>query len=352
MNTEDRYQAQLHLPEIGFAGQERLQAARVLVVGAGGLGCPALTCLTMAGVGRIGIMDHDVVSLSNLPRQSLYPEKSLGKKKAIAAAERLRELNSKVELLPVPEKLTQQNAADIINGYDLLLDCTDDLPSRYVINDACVKTGKPFVYAGIHRFEGQLSVFNYKGGPTYRCLFPEPDTPPANVRCAEAGVLGTVPALMGTWQANEAIKLIVGVEEVLSGKLLLLNLKSNLTSVVQLQRKTQPAGMADRQHEEPGISAEALRKGLQNHRENFQLVDLREPGELPVIELLQELRLPLSELTARLDMLDTGKTIVLYCQSGQRSTQAARWLTKKYGMKDIRTLNGGILAWMAEFEQA
>ena len=238
LDTE-RYQRHLALPEIGWDGQQKLRRAKVLVVGAGGLGCPVLQYLTAAGVGVIGIMDHDVVSLSNLQRQVLYNTGSVGRKKVEVAQEMLQALNPEVAFGIHPEKLTEANALAIIDPYDFVVDCTDNLKARYVINDACVQAGKPFVYGSIYQFEGQVSVFNYQNGPTYRCVFDEGAAEPPN--CAEMGVLGVLPGIIGSYQALEAIKLITGIGELLSGKLLIVNTLTHVQRIIQLKRQMAPA---------------------------------------------------------------------------------------------------------------
>ena len=238
LDTE-RYQRHLALPEIGWDGQQKLRRAKVLVVGAGGLGCPVLQYLTAAGVGVIGIMDDDVVSLSNLQRQVLYNTGSVGRKKVEVAQEMLQALNPEVTFGIHPEKLTEANALAIIGLYDFAVDCTDNLKARYVINDACLQAGKPFVYGSIYQFEGQVSVFNYQNGPTYRCVFAENTAEPPN--CADLGVLGVLPGIIGSYQALEAIKLITGIGELLSGKLLIVNTLTHVQRIIQLKRQMAPA---------------------------------------------------------------------------------------------------------------
>ena len=231
-----RYDKQIALPEVGEAGQQKLAEAKVLVVGAGGLGCPALQYLVAAGIGTIGIVDGDVVNETNLHRQVLYTNSDVGKPKVEVAAERLYQLNPEVKINTYSDFLTAKNAMDIVANYDLIVDATDNFAARYRINDVCVKLDKPFVYGAIHRFEGQVSVFNYKGGPTYRCLFPEYPTENQIPNCNETGVLGVLPGIVGTHQATEVLKMILGIGEVLSGKLMTLNLLTNSSQIFECSR--------------------------------------------------------------------------------------------------------------------
>lgn len=231
-----RYDKQIALPEVGEAGQQKLAEAKVLVVGAGGLGCPALQYLAAAGIGTIGIVDGDVVNETNLHRQVLYTNSDVGRPKVQVAAERLYRLNPEVKINTYTEFLTAKNAMDIVANYDLVVDATDNFAARYRINDVCVKLDKPVVYGAIHRFEGQVSVFNYKGGPTYRCLFPDKPAESQIPDCNETGVLGVLPGIIGTQQATEVLKIILGIGEVLSGKLMTLNLLTNFTRTFEFAR--------------------------------------------------------------------------------------------------------------------
>jgi sulfur-carrier protein adenylyltransferase/sulfurtransferase len=236
-----RYNKQMMLPEIKKSGQEKLKQARVLVVGAGGLGCPALQYLAAAGVGTIGIIDFDVVDASNLHRQLLYTIADVGKPKAVVASEKLRNINPHISVIEINEKLTNENALAIISDYDIIVDATDNFGSRYVINDACVAADKPFVYGGIHKFEGQLCVFNYTNangeyGATYRCAFPEKEDITLNLNCADIGVIGVLPGTIGTMQATEVIKIITGIGEVCSSKLLIYNTLHNTINYVGVER--------------------------------------------------------------------------------------------------------------------
>jgi len=237
----DRYSKQLLLPEIGLKGQEKLKESRVLVVGAGGLGCPVLQYLAAAGVGALGIMDHDFVAESNLQRQVLYSVEDIGKPKAIVAAEKILKLNPYINPQAISNKLNTDNALEIISGYDMVADCSDNFETRYLINDVCVLLNKSFVYGGIYKFEGQLAVFNYKSryeiyGPTYRCIFPKITSDEDSLNCGQTGVIGTLSGIIGTMQANEIIKMITGAGQVCSGKLLLFNALTNVMTEIKINR--------------------------------------------------------------------------------------------------------------------
>lgn len=231
-----RYTRQMTLPEVGLMGQIKLSEARIMVVGAGGLGVPVLQYLAGAGIGTIGVVDRENVELSNLHRQVLYRESDIGQPKAEVAAELINVRNSSITVVPTIARLDEENAIDLLKAYDVIVDCTDNFTARYLINDACIKLGKPLVFAAIYQFEGQLSVFNYKNGPTYRCLFPQPPLPSEVPNCAEAGVLGVLPGIMGLHQAGEVLKVILGMDEVCSGKLFCLNLKTLSSKMLSFQR--------------------------------------------------------------------------------------------------------------------
>ena len=237
-----RYSKQLLIPEIGMKGQERLKNAKVLVIGAGGLGCPVLQYLAAAGIGKIGIVDFDIIDESNLQRQVLYTTQDVGKIKAVVASEKIALLNPLIDIKTWNCKLEPGNAIEIISGFDIVVDCTDNFETRYLINDACVLLNKPFVYGGIHKFEGQLSVFNYLTGPTYRCAFPETHSEEIQLNCSITGVIGTLPGIVGTLQANEVIKIITGVGEVFSGKIMLFNALTLNFSEIKISRNEKSWG--------------------------------------------------------------------------------------------------------------
>lgn len=343
-----QYSKQIILPEIGTIGQERLKAAKVLVVGAGGLGCPILQYLTAAGVGTIGIVDGDVVSLSNLQRQVLYTEGELGEKKAEVAKNKLKLLNNNALFNVFTEHLDTNNALDIISGYDLVIDGSDNFPTRYLINDACVILDKPFVSGAIYKFEGQLSVFNWQNGPTYRCIFPQPPADGESPNCADIGVIASLPGIIGTLQANEAIKMITQTGEVLSGKLLTMNVldmnvhffnfRLNPVNKQITQLKTTAESCAI----EPVISQveyTELQAMLAKQPET-QLIDVRETEE-HAIGNIGGINIPLSQLEFRHTELNAVIPIVLYCASGTRSHHFAKQLQKK-GFKQLFNLKNGI----------
>ncbi len=377
------YQRHLSLPEFGPAAQERLKAGSVLVVGAGGLGCPALQYLAAAGVGRIGICDFDRVEASNLQRQVLFGYSQLDRPKAEAAAERLADLNPHVEIRPHVARFSPENAERLLAEYDLVLDGTDNFPTRYLVNDACVKFGKPLAFGSIFKFEGQITVFNYQDGPTYRCLFPKSPNPKDVPNCAEIGVIGVLPGIIGSLQANEAIKILSGVGEVLSGKLLLfdaLTLRAHLITFSALpENKTvdelreidfscetsaasdEPASESSAPDEEPEgegaipqLTPEQARDLLASAAPPV-LVDVREPWELDLCKIEGAISLPLGHLrqpppVELLPELSPEKETIFYCHAGVRSQMACEILTQAYGFKKTRNLVGGIDLWAQTVE--
>jgi len=366
-----RYQRHLSLPGFGLAAQERLKVGKVLVVGAGGLGCPALLYLAAAGVGRIVVVDSDSVEASNLQRQVLYAEDDLGQPKAEVATRRLRALNRFIEVIPVTERFRRKNALELVGASDVVIDGSDNFATRYLVNDACVMAERPFVYGAIQGFDGQLSVFNWRGGPTYRCLFPSP--PPAELapNCAEAGVLGVLPGMVGTWQAGEAIKILSGVGEPLSGKLLLWNALTMNVQIVRLAVdpnsrpiRELPADVEvlacssehgkqnrDKSWEEDWeIEAVELRRFLRAGA--VQLLDVREDWERQEDAILPSLHIPLGLLEEAssnhlLADLRTDVPTIVYCAAGVRSLAAVALLRERYGLPASKSLRGGMHAWRA-----
>ncbi|WP_207429794.1 HesA/MoeB/ThiF family protein [Pedobacter sp. SYSU D00535] len=327
-----RYSRQIILSDIGLEGQQKLKAAKVLVVGAGGLGCPVLQYLTAAGVGTIGIIDHDVVDETNLHRQILYSVADVGKSKAETAATKLLALNPYVAVRPFAVRLTSENATVIFEAFDLIVDGSDNFETRYLVNDACVQLDKPLVFGSIFGFEGQVSVFNYRGGPTYRCVFPEAGEAP---NCAVNGVLGVLPGIVGTYMANEALKVILEIGEPLSGKLMVLNVLDNAINffkvkrVLEVQRTpsaaTRPAAQADE-----GLSYSAIERMLAEKPEEIFLVDVREPLEAEA-DPVGDVNIPLSEIADSVHEFPPDKTLIFYCNSGRRS-KAAMDLAKAAGV--------------------
>lgn len=341
-----RYNKQIILPEIGVAGQEKLQKARVLVIGAGGLGCPVLQYLAAAGVGTIGIADGDTVDISNLQRQVLYTAEEIGQSKASVAERKLKALNPNVLIHTYPVFLDSANALEIINDYDIVVDGSDNFATRYLINDACVIKNKPLVSGAIYKFEGQVSVLNYQDGPTYRCIFPEPPGEGESPNCADIGVIATLPGIIGTIQANEVIKMITGVGEVLSGKLLVIDtLSMNIhTFNFKLNRANKNiTSLSDLpQYCEVKISTVdyGQLQQMMEKEEQLQLVDVREIEE-HAIGNIGGINIPLSQFESGLHLLDPSSTIVVYCASGVRSKRSAEILVKN-GFIKVVNLKGGI----------
>lgn len=354
MNSlHSRYHRQIILPEIGLSGQEKLSASKVLVIGAGGLGCPVLQYLTAAGIGTIGIVDFDIVDTSNLHRQILYGTSSLGKNKALAAKERLTDLNPEITITAYTEKLTAKNAISLFLEYDIIVDGTDNFSTRYLINDACVITKKPLVYGAIFKFEGQVSVFNYQNGPSYRCLFPEPPKAGSVPSCAEIGVLGVLPGIIGSMQANEVLKIILGLGTILSGKLFTYDCLTTRSSNFGINRvETEISKVLNTTNHFETIDYD-LFCGIQKINEitakeafivkNAQFIDVRESHEQPKIESLHPVYIPLGELKEKANTITEEKEIILFCQSGIRSKKAAEILLQE-GFKNVSHIKGGAVA--------
>lgn len=352
-----RYSRHFSLATVGETGQARLRAARVLVVGAGGLGAPALLYLAAAGVGCLGIVDPDRVSSSNLQRQILYGESQLGQLKVEAARARLLDLNPLIDIQTYAVPFTRANALDILEGYDIVIDGTDNFPTRYLINDACVLQDKVSIYGSVYRFEGQVSVFNApqengSRGPNYRDLYPIPPEPGQVPSCAEDGILGVLPGMIGTRQANEALKLILGIGEPLAGKLLLFDALSGQERTIRFPRRpdTRIEKLIDyeefcgvpAQETIPTIDVISLRR-LLNSEEPYQLLDVRTPEEYARDHLPQALLFPLDRLKHSPPPLTPEKTTIVYCQSGKRSAQAIPIL-QGHGLSNLFHLEGGIQA--------
>jgi adenylyltransferase/sulfurtransferase len=373
-----RYARHLILPEVGPAGQRRLKAARVLLVGAGGLGSPAAMYLAAAGVGTLGIVDFDVVDATNLQRQVLHGTPSIGRPKLDSARERVAELNPHVRVEGHPVRLTSENAREIVRAYDVVVDGTDNFPTRYLVNDACVLEGKPNVYGSILRWEGQASVFGVQGGPCYRCLFAEPPPPGMVPSCAEAGVVGVLPGIVGSIQALEAIKLVLGEGEPLVGRLLLFDALRLRFREMRLRRdpgcpvcgdaptvrelidyerfcgmpaaESAPTEGAGMEPEIPEIGAAELKARL-DAGDALTIVDVREPWEWDVANLGEHgaTLLPLQQVPARAGELDPDAEIVLHCHHGARSARALEYLRAR-GYTKLLNLRGGIHAWSHEVD--
>ncbi len=353
MSTNNRYHRQIILPEIGTSGQDKLNASKVLVIGSGGLGCPVLQYLTAAGIGTIGIIDFDTVEASNLHRQVLYGESSLGKNKALAAKIRLTDLNPAITIHAYPEKLTTKNALPLFSEYDIIVDGTDNFSTRYLINDASVITGKPLVYGAIFKFEGQVSVFNYQNGPSYRCLFPEPPKAGSIPSCAEIGVLGVLPGLIGSMQANEVLKIILDLGNVLNGNLLMYDSLTTQSSTFSIRRTaSEISKVLDSAKDFETIDYD-LFCGISNVitikaeeaflKKNTQFIDVRELHEQPKIESLHPICIPLGKLQERLNIINKKKETIVFCQSGIRSKKAVEILLQ-YGYENVSHVKGGAVA--------
>ncbi|MBW8051405.1 MAG: molybdopterin-synthase adenylyltransferase MoeB [Cytophagales bacterium] len=379
----NRYSRHIILPEIGQKGQEKLKQAKVLVVGAGGLGCPVLQYLTAAGVGTIGIVDFDKVDESNLQRQILYDVEDIGKQKAETARHKLSLMNPYINFEVYDTRLDKDNALDIFKDYEIIVDGSDNFPTRYLVNDACVILDKPLVYGSISRFEGQVSVFNFiaseakqspsvdmgfrGAGPTYRCLFPKPPNPEDVPNCAEAGVLGVLPGIIGTMQANEVIKIITGIGEPLSGKLFIfdaLSFENRTINFKRVEENCEITGLID--YEQFCNSNTPLIKGTSNNNimkeitvlelkekldknEDITIIDVREQFEYDICNL-QGVLIPMGELMNNTDKIPKDKPVVVHCRTGSRSAQAVQFLSQKYDFDNLYNLKGGIHAWATEID--
>jgi len=375
LNSEDlaRYSRHLLLPELKAIGQRRIKAARVLCIGAGGLGSPAALYLAAAGVGTIGLVDFDRVDISNLQRQILYGTDDVGRPKLVAARERIHDMNSNVDVVSHDCRLTSENARAIVDSYDVIIDGSDNFPTRYLSNDVCVFARKPNIYGSVFRFEGQASVFApHLGGPCYRCLFPEPPPPGAAPSCAEAGVLGVLPGIIGLMQATEALKLLVGAGETLVGRFLHFDALKMKFREFKVRRDPEcpvcgehPTIVTPIDYEQfcdgqiagdafasdgaiPTISARDLKRKM-DAQESLTLIDVREPWEYDVAQIKGSRLIPLGELEGRITEVPREGIIVLHCHSGVRSEEGAT-LLKQAGLAQVYNLEGGIEAWSRDVD--
>jgi len=365
-----RYSRHLIMPEVGMEGQLKLKGAKVLLIGTGGLGAPLGLYLTAAGVGKIGLVDFDVVDFTNLQRQVTFGTSDVGKPKTEAAKARLSNLNPDVEIISYETKLTSENALELFKDYDVIVDGTDNFPTRYLVNDACILLGKPNVYGSIFRFEGQATVFGMPDGPCYRCLYPEPPPPGLVPSCAEGGVLGVLPGIIGSLQALETIKLILGRGDSLVGRLLLFDALTMKFRELKLRKNSscpmcgthrkihklidyyEFCGIRGEEEPEtdlhvPEITARELKERLDRGDEIF-ILDVREPHEYQICNLKGHL-IPLGELPRRVHELDSSHEIVAHCRSGKRSAEAVDFL-RKAGFRKVQNLRGGILSWSTEVD--
>ncbi|MBO0341164.1 MAG: HesA/MoeB/ThiF family protein [Bacteroidota bacterium] len=329
-----RYDRQIKLTEVGPEGQAKLLNAKILIVGVGGLGCPAAMYLSGAGVGKIGLMDHDRVDVSNLHRQVLFQESDVGKPKALVAKERLEKQNSDVQFEVYKEPLTIENAEKIIQQYDVILDGTDNFETKYLINDACILADKPWVFASIYKNEGQLSVFNYEDGPTYRCVFPKSTR--QNISCEATGVLGVLPGILGTLQAAEVLKIVLGAGQVLSGKLKLINMMQASEQVIKINKRPEQVEKIRKE----GIAPVYIDCDLKNKEQWY--LDVREVFEQPKPKGKKVLSIPLGDLTSRHQEIPNNKEVFVFCQSGKRSKNAIEILKNEFGFHNLKNVEGGI----------
>lgn len=365
-----RYSRHLILPEVGLSGQRKLKGASVLLVGAGGLGSPAALYLAAAGIGRLGIVDFDAVDFTNLQRQVIHTEPDVGRSKLESAQAKIAAINPGVEVELHETLLTSENALEIFRTYDVIADGTDNFPTRYLVNDACVLLDKPNAYGSIFRFEGQATVFHHQGGPCYRCLYPEPPPPGTVPSCAEGGVLGVLPGVIGLIQATEAVKIILGIGETLSGRLLLYDALSLRFRELKIARDPDCPVCGDsptiRQlidypsfcglpgygsvpsHFDHEIEPAELRSLLDSGG-GFVLLDVREPHEFEINRIEGSRLLPLGDLPARVHELDSADEIVVYCLMGSRSADACKFL-RAAGFQKVRNLRGGIRSWIDSIE--
>ncbi len=365
-NLYDRYHRQIILPEFGEAGQEKLLQAKVLVIGAGGLGCPALQYLTAAGIGTIGVVDDDVVALNNLHRQVLYSVIDIGLSKAERAKDILQQLNPDIQLIAYNERLENQNALQLFKEYDIIVDGTDNFSTRYMINDACVLLNKPLVYGAISQFEGQVSVYRNQNDEdvNYRDIFPDPPKEGEVLNCTEAGVLGVLPGIIGTMMANETIKLITGIGEPLINQLLTYNALSNQVFVLNLTSgketrslipknetaflKTDYAWLCSSPVSNDEIDVNTFNTLIEDG--NVEVIDVRELHEVPAVNEFKHVRIPLAQLAQNTSSI-TSEKVIAFCQSGKRSLQAAKILNGIFGgTKKIYSLRGGIVEWKKQHQ--
>lgn len=367
-----RYSRHLIMPEVGMEGQLKLKQARVLCIGTGGLGAPLGLYLAAAGIGRLGLVDFDVVDFTNLQRQVTFGTSDVGRPKIEAAAERLRDMNPSIEIQAFETKLTSENALELFKDFDVIVDGTDNFPTRYLVNDACVLLGKPNVYGSIFRFEGQATIFGALGGPCYRCLYPEPPPPGLVPSCAEGGVLGVLPGIVGSIQAMETIKLILGSGDSLAGRLLLfdalemkfreLKLRKNPACPMCGEKRTitklidyyEFCGIRGEEVPAPNVQVPEMTprelKARLDRGDDLFVLDVREPHEYQICNLRGHL-IPLGEIPRRAQELDSSKEIVAHCKSGKRSAEAVEFL-RKAGFRKIWNLKGGIQAWSDEVDSS
>jgi molybdopterin/thiamine biosynthesis adenylyltransferase/rhodanese-related sulfurtransferase len=342
-----RYSRQIILPEVGSNGQQKLQQAKVLIIGAGGLGVAVLPYLAAAGIGEIGIIDDDRIEVSNLQRQVIYKSSSVGKSKVLEAAAMALELNPSIKINAITEKLDSKNAISLFEQYDIMVDATDNLNTKYLINDACCVTNKPFVYGSIYKFEGQVSVFNYENGPTYRCLFPEEVNDARN--CKDAGVMGISVGIIGMFQANEVLKMVLGIGELLYGKLLVYSMLNNEQQKFEFSKKVEnsidKSTFENKYNSVENFTTEILASLALEQINNTAVVflDVRNLDEYPKIAIKNSIQIPLDRLEAELNQLDVNVQLFVFCQSSIRSKKAVEIL-RNNNFKNAKSIAGGAKA--------
>ncbi len=362
----NHYQRHLSLPGFGMKGQLRLKNSSALVVGAGGLGCPILQYLAAVGVGKVGIVDDDIVDASNLQRQILFNYNDIGKPKVKAAKEKLEAINPNIDIIEFLDRIDSQNAEQLINGFDVIVDGTDNFVSRYLINDACVILKKTLIYGAIHGFEGQVSVFNFENGPTYRCLYPTPPKTGALPACSENGVLGVLPGIIGNFQALETIKVITGIGEKLSGKILLYDALKQKTRIVKLKKTKQASEITSLKNLTLSCTRNQIKmtenllkeisplaaQDIIEDVDNYIFLDVRENWERAISKISPSIHIPLQELLSRSssklhEEISDQKNLIVYCKAGIRSLTACKSL-HSHGFKNLYNLSGGVLKWEQE----
>lgn len=345
-----RYARQITLSEIGEKGQEKLKNSKVLVIGAGGLGSPVLLYLTASGIGTIGIMDFDAVDISNLPRQVLYGENETGRKKSETACSSLKKMNENCDIICYYEKLTMESGQAVFGKYDLIIDCTDDLSARYIVNDLCIYFSIPFVMASLHKFQGQVSVFNYNNGPTYRCLFPESETRTFPADCEALGVLNTAAGITGLYQANEALKVLLNIGNILSGKLLIIDVLKPEIKILRIIKNPESELISINNvnnyinsKTESTIVKEISVSELLNDTGDISVFDIRMYGNgtIPGSEIFDE-----NSFASGIENLQKKDKIVIVCNRGISSLSAVEYLERKYGLQNLYSLRGGMEEWM------
>ncbi len=352
-----RYDRHITIPEIGIQGQQKLLDARILMIGAGGLGCAALQYLAAAGVGTIGIIDGDLIDESNLQRQILYATDDIGKQKVDVAKERLCALNPDLTVDVYAEYFTAENAQSIVTQYDIVIDGTDNFSTRYLVNDVCVKCYKPFIYGAVHKFQGQVSVFNFENGPTYRCLFPQPVQQGQIPNCTDLGVLGVLPGIIGSFQAAEAIKLILRIGQPLSGKLKVLDLLTNTEQIIEFTpnqeevMKAREMSLSKSNSDAncstvKGVNANEMMSWIENRIE-INFLDVREPHETPKLQHSNVICMPLGQLPNLHSQIPSNRSLVVVCQHGIRSQQAIEFLLTQKFPNNLINLEGGMAAFSA-----